>query len=85
MKWNPSPSCLCLFSPFPLQFWYWLWPKCSHPLLHLSLPRPLNNVLLVLEAKEKYLSKHEIPEQSCGSLGDLFTFLEDFRDTHKNK
>lgn len=56
-------------------------PSPSSPVSALSL----NNVLPVLEAKKKYLSKREIPEQSCGSLGDLFTFLEDFRDTHKNK
>lgn len=80
-----SLSCLCLFSSFPRHLCCWLWPKYNHLLLYTSLPRPLNDVLPVLKTKEKDLSKHEIPEQSCLFLGDLFTFPEGFGDTHKKE
>lgn len=77
-----SLSRLWLSSSFPWRLCCWLWPKYNRLLLYPSLPRPLNNVLPILEAKEKELSNHEIPEQSCLFLGDLFTFSEGFGDAH---
>lgn len=55
------------------------------PISALSLPHPISNVLSILEAKGKDLRKHEIPQQSCLFLGELFTFLESFGDTHKKE
>lgn len=74
-----------LSSSFPWHLWCPLWPRGNRCLLDPFLPHPLNNVLSILEGKEKDLSKHEIPEQFCLFLRDLFTFPEAFGDTQKKE
>lgn len=88
VKWNP-PSHASAFPPLFLGISsvdYGLSATSPPlPISALSPPHPLNNVLSILEAKEKDLRKHEIPEQSCLFLGELLTFLEGFGATHRKQ
>lgn len=88
VKWNP-PSHTSAFLPLFLGIStvdYGLSATSPPlPISALSPSHPLNKVLSILEAKEKDLRKHEIPEQSCLFLVELLTFLEGFEATHRKE